>query len=58
LYIFHRLSNDLVTICLGHSLHPYVFMAISFLVVVLLASISYRILEKPFLNLKKRFEVV
>jgi peptidoglycan/LPS O-acetylase OafA/YrhL len=62
LYVFHVLGLMISDYTVSHqdsSLGRYLFHnLVAFAVTVVLASISYRWLEKPFLGLKKRFSRV
>jgi peptidoglycan/LPS O-acetylase OafA/YrhL len=63
LYVFHRIAITALNSLLGHGATasaPIKVMSkiLAFGVTVLLASISYKFFEKPFLRLKSRFEVV
>ena len=60
LYVFHQLALDLVDKGCRHVLryHSVVVGALGFALTIGMASISYPLLEKPFLRRKKRFEVV
>lgn len=61
LYVFHRLGILLTDRLIGNPYdlrHVVVRELLSLTITVLLASVSYRFLETPFLRLKKRFELV
>ena len=55
LYVFHLFALALVTKQLVFPLGFEGRLLVSFLLTVLLAAVSYRSLEQPFLRLKKRF---
>ena len=58
LYVFHGFTLLICERILGPRLHAHLWLLPTFLLTVLLASISYEFLEKPFLRLKHHFEVV
>ena len=60
LYVFHALSMHLVrsTPLKWHLQTPGLEFVVIFAITLVLADLSYRFLEKPFLRLKRRFEVV
>ena len=55
LYVFHLFALALVTKQVVFPLGFEGRLLLSFLLTVLLAAVSYRVLEQPFLRLKKRF---
>ena len=62
LYLFHILGNTITTFIMHSVLRIsesyFLDFLLSFLITVLIATISYSFIEKPFLVLKKRYEVV
>ncbi|WP_158615343.1 acyltransferase [Acidipila sp. EB88] len=60
LYVFHAVALNLVPLALGTELKhlPGSSMLAIFLSSLAMAAFSYRFIEKPFLRLKSRFEVV
>ncbi len=62
LYIYHFLGYRLAGVLLPGSMTHFRWLllreSVAFAITVLLASVSYALLEKPFLNLKKRFELI
>ena len=62
LYLYHFLGIDLANWLLGF-LHELPFsdafsFVLSMLLTIIMSIVSYRVIERPFLRLKKRFEVV
>jgi len=68
LYVYHGIAIAIAAILLSHPAPVWanklsviqwlMLFALSFLVCVALAAVSYSVLERPFLKLKARFEVV
>jgi peptidoglycan/LPS O-acetylase OafA/YrhL len=61
LYVFHQLAMDLVDLWLRRVLHVHSVLlvgALGLILTVAMASISYPLLEKPFLRWKRRFELI
>ncbi|WP_158615347.1 acyltransferase [Acidipila sp. EB88] len=58
LYVFHGFALLIGEIFVGPHLRAHLWLIVSFLLSVLLATLSYEYFEKPFLRLKHRFEVV
>ena len=56
LYVYHLLGMHLAKLVLQG--HLAIRQVLALLITILLASASYAFLEKPFLKLKKRFELV
>lgn len=62
LYVYHLLGNGIATYMISHvSVLPsnsYFSFIYSLTITVVLSIISYRVIETPFLKLKKKFEVI
>ena len=58
LYVFHGFALLVGAQYVGPHLRAHAWLVVSFLLTVLLASLSYEFLEKPFLQLKHKFELV
>jgi peptidoglycan/LPS O-acetylase OafA/YrhL len=56
LYVFHQMAFEVVNVLPRRP--AVVTVALAMLLVIFLASLSYRFLETPFLRLKKRFSLV
>ena len=60
LYVFHEFANHMYPSLIGKKLDHVLFgnMFVTFPLTLVLAALSYRLYEKPFLLLKRRFELV
>lgn len=56
LYLLHKIPVGMVEV-LHVERHPYLPMPIIFVMTYILAALSWRLLEKPFLRLKRHFQL-
>jgi peptidoglycan/LPS O-acetylase OafA/YrhL len=62
LYVYHILGNKVASLCITHisflPSHPIASSIYSFVFTLVASVISYKILERPFLKLKEKYEII